>query len=115
MPVGNVAGDSVITGQTAGGAMIVAYTTLAKHPLASVPRIVVDDVPAVVGVPDTMPAVVSVNPDGSAPAVMVNVYGAVPPAPVMVRVYAVPTMPLARVAGDNVTVGHTMTGAITIV
>ena len=57
---------------------------MAKQPLASVTRIVTLEGPAVVGVPEMTPAVDSDRPGGSAPAVTVNVYGAVPPLAVSV-------------------------------
>ena len=56
----------------------------AKHPRASVPRMVNVEGPAVVGVPEITPAEVSVRPAGSVPAVTLKVYGAVPPLPVIV-------------------------------
>ena len=88
MPFGSVAGDSVIAGQPGGGggaaAITIANASVATHPLASVPRIVNVDVPAVVGVPASTPAAVSVRPAGSAPAVTPKLYGAVPPLPTIV-------------------------------
>ncbi len=50
-------------------------------------------VPDVEGVPLMVPAVASVSPAGSAPAVMVHVYPPVPPAAVSVCWYATPATP----------------------
>jgi hypothetical protein len=53
-----------------------------------------DAVAAVVGVPEITPVLVfSVSPAGSDPAVMLHVYGAVPPTAPSMNEYAVPTMP----------------------
>src|SRR5476649_1127252 len=53
VPLGNVAGKSVMVGHTGGtggaAAMTIVYATYWKHPFASVPRIVTGDDPAVVG------------------------------------------------------------------
>src|SRR5688500_3458438 len=79
----------------------------AKHPFASVPRIVKVEVPAVVGVPANWPPAVSVTPAGSAPAVTPKLYGPVPPLPTIVWLYPIPTVPLGNVGGDSVIVGQT--------
>src|SRR5688572_14048455 len=83
------------------------YTTSAKQPLASVPRMVTTDVPTVVGVPDRRPEDVNVRPAGSVPFVTAKVYGSVPPLPVIVWLYATATVPLGSVAGDSVIAGQT--------
>jgi hypothetical protein len=50
--------------------------------------------PAVVAVPEIVPLVVaSVRPAGNAPALMLQLYGVVPPLACNVVVYAVPTVP----------------------
>ena len=55
------------------------------QPFVSVAVTVKVNVPAVVGVPEMRPPLVSGdNPVGSAPAVTLNVYGPVPPLAVMV-------------------------------
>jgi hypothetical protein len=54
-------------------------------------------VPAVVGVPLTTQPVPSVKPDGKAPDVIVQEYGAVPPLTPTVAEYGVPTCPPGRV------------------
>lgn len=69
MPLGSTTGESVITGHTATGATTSVYTIDAGQPLASVAVMVTGDDPAVVGVPDSTPADVNVNPVGSVPAV----------------------------------------------
>ena len=48
--------------------MVMVYGIVAKHPLASVPRTAKALSAAVVGVPLTTPAAVSVSPVGKAPA-----------------------------------------------
>ena len=54
-------------------------------------------VPAAVGVPLTVqPFAPSVNPAGSVPPVIVQLYGAVPPLAPIVPVYGVPTVPSGR-------------------
>jgi hypothetical protein len=66
-------------------------------------------VPAAVGVPDNVPAEVSVRPLGNAPALFVNVYGLAPPLAVIVWLYTVPVVPLGNVLGESAIVGHTTT------
>jgi hypothetical protein len=56
--------------------------------------------PALVGVPLITPELDSVRPAGKAPDVIVQLYGAVPPAANKVSEYAVPAMPVER--GDVV-------------
>ena len=119
VPLGNVAGSSVIAGHTGGGigaaAITSASTIVCAQPFASMPRIVKVDAPAVVGVPASTPADVSVSPAGSAPTVTPKLERAVPPLPVIVCVNATPTVPLDNVAGNNVIVGHTGGGKLAVV
>ena len=83
------------------------YERSNEHPAESVARMVNVGEPPVVGVPDNTPvAAFSVKPAGNAPVETANVYGPVPPPPVSVCVYAVPTTPFASVAGVSVIVGH---------
>ena len=57
------------------------------------------NVPLVEGVPEMIPVVaVRVSPAGSVPAVIDHVYAGVPPVAVMGLAYAVPAVPLGRVA-----------------
>jgi hypothetical protein len=49
--------------------------------------------PDAVGVPEIVPAEDSVRPPGKAPALMLQLYGVVPPLAASVVVYAVPTCP----------------------
>src|SRR5262245_6178399 len=74
----------------------VTATVNAADPVQSsvaVARTVNVDEPASVGVPETMPSLLSVRPPGSAPVRMLNAYGAVPPLAVSVCEYGVPTTP----------------------
>ena len=67
------------------GLMTRVYSRKPVQPFWSVAVTVNVNVPAVVGVPAiTPPAVIGDSPVGSAPEVMVNVYGAAPPLAVMV-------------------------------
>ena len=49
--------------------------------------------PDAVGVPEIVPADDNVSPPGKAPALMLQLYGVVPPLAASVVVYAVPTCP----------------------
>ena len=65
--------------------MTIVYACTPVQPFASVAVTVNVNVPAVVGVPEMRPLpVLSDSPVGSAPAVMLYVYGPVPPLAVMV-------------------------------
>ena len=64
--------------------MITVNEAAPAQPSAPVARTVRVNVPAVVGVPETTPAVLSARPSGSAPALIVNWYGGVPPVAVSV-------------------------------
>jgi hypothetical protein len=66
----------------------------------SVTFVVKVKVPEAVGVPESMPPAESVKPAGSAPELMLQVYGVVPPDAASVVEYAVPTWP----AGTEVVV-----------
>ncbi len=72
-------------------------------------RVNVED-PAAAGVPETAPVLLfNASPPGSVPAVIVHVYGAVPPLAPTVVLYAVPAAPL----GSDVVV--IATGAATAI
>jgi hypothetical protein len=73
----------------------------------SVTFIVIDAVPAVVGVPEMTPLVLRVNPAGKVPETIVQVYGAVPPLAVSVWEYAAPTVPPVNVLVVILIVGLT--------
>jgi len=86
VPCGRGGGDRVTGGQT-GLLMTLVYACKPVQPLESVAVTVKVNVPAVVGVPDITPVPVLNNiPLGSDPAVMLNIYGAVPPVAVTVLV-----------------------------
>jgi len=76
------------------------------QPLLSVAVIVNDELPWVVGVPESTPESESDNPAGSVPDVTANVTGAVPPVAVTVWLYADPTVP--ELSADSVIAGHPM-------
>jgi hypothetical protein len=61
--------------------------------------------PAAVGVPESAPLLLKVTPAGSAPLVMANVYGDVPPLAVIVCAYAAATVPPATLVCVMATVG----------
>ncbi len=63
--------------------------------------------PVVVGVPDSTPAGLNVNPAGSTPLVTANVNGAVPALGLKVRLYGFPTEPSGIAAGCTAIAGHT--------
>src|SRR4051794_15100230 len=91
-------------------AIVTVYKRLPVQPAASVAVMVNVNVPAVVGVPVIAPEPpLRTSPVGSAPLEMVNVYGAVPPEPETVWLYAVPTLPFGSVAGLTVMMGHAST------
>ncbi len=66
VPLGIVAGEMTTTGHPEA-LMTMVYVIWAKHPFASVARIVIVEVPTVVGVPDRTPPAVSVSPAGRVP------------------------------------------------
>ena len=101
MPLGNVAGESVIAGQ-----ITIVYDLFSGQPFASVAVTVKLNVPAAVGVPVRFPSVASERPVGSEPEVTAYEYGAVPPLAEIVWLYAVPVFPPGRLVGANVIVGH---------
>src|SRR3954451_3365252 len=79
------------------------YARLPVLPEPAVALIVKLEVPAVVGIPEIRPVEpLSVNPAGSAPESTVKVYPPVPPLAVIVWLYAVPIIPLGRLAGLTV-------------
>ncbi len=63
-------------------------------PTLSVSKIVKENDPAADGVPEITPFVAIDSPVGRLPADFVQVYGATPPNPDKVSVYAIPTSPL---------------------
>ena len=63
------------------------------------------NVPASVGVPASVPELVSVSPAGRVPAESANEYGATPPLADNAWVYTVPAVEAGSVAGVNVNVG----------
>ena len=74
--------------------------------MASVAVMVRFAVPLAVGVPLIAPvAVLRLRPGARLPAVMAKLYGAVPPAALMVAEYGVPVVPLPSDAGVRVKVG----------
>jgi len=75
VPFGSVAGASEIAAQS----IVIEYASVPVHPFASVACAVKFDVPGVVAEPLIAPLVASAKPAGSAPAIFVNEYGAVPP------------------------------------
>src|SRR3954452_20116746 len=91
-------------------AIVTVYRRLPAQPVASVAVMVKLNVPAVVGVPVMAPELpLRISPVGSAPLEMVNVYGAVPPDPETVWLYAGPTLPFGSDAGLTVMMGHAST------
>src|SRR4051794_8742307 len=91
-------------------AIVTVYKRLPVQPAASVAVMVNVNVPAVVGVPVIAPEPpLRTSPVGSAPLEMVNVYGAVPPEPETVWLYAVPKLPFGSVAGLTVMMGQAST------
>ena len=68
-------------------------------PLLSVAFTVKLEVAAAVGVPDSIPAELSVRPAGKLPVVIVNEYEPLPPVAVIVWLYEMPTVPLASEGG----------------
>ena len=58
-------------------------------------------VPAVAGVPDSVPFGLSVNPAGNPPEVMAKVYGVWPPVAVTGWLYPLPTTAVGRVSGGR--------------
>jgi hypothetical protein len=90
------AGSDVVVIDNGGGAAITMLKfAVAVTLLLSVSCTVKSEVPAALGVPLITPVPdASDNPAGSEPDVIAHVYGAIPPAPVSVAEYAVPTVPL---------------------
>jgi hypothetical protein len=87
-----------------GGASVtvIEYPRAPKQPRASVAVTVKEKTPLCVGVPESAPvAEESVNPGGSAPPVTVKAEGPTPPLDENVALYAVPTDPAGRVAGES--------------
>jgi len=84
VPGGRTVGKSVMVGQAAG-LMTKVYCCKPVQPFWSVAVTVKVNVPVAVGVPEIRPLlVIGDSPVGSDPAVMVNVYGPVPPLAVIV-------------------------------
>ena len=104
VPCGSVAGANVIVAQS----IVSEYASVPVQPLASVACAVKLDVPGVVGVPLIAPLVPSDNPAGSAPAIFVNEYGAVPPLAETVAKYAAPVVPCGSVVGATVIVAQSI-------
>ncbi len=92
-------------GQT-GALITLVYACNPVQPLASVAVIVDVNMPAVVGVPEMVPLMVSDIPGASSPAVMLKVYGACPPLAVMILLYATPSVPFGRGGGERVMGGQ---------
>ena len=80
MPHSESVGTSNETGRIV---IVIVYACNPVQPLASVAVTVKVNVPAVVGVPEIMPLLVSDIPGASSPAVMLKVYGTCPPLAVM--------------------------------
>jgi hypothetical protein len=75
--------------------MLSAFVAVCFGLLESVTCTVKAKVPAAVGVPEIAPALLSVRPAGSAPALIDHAYGVAPPAARIVAEYDVPTRALA--------------------
>ena len=63
-------------------------------------------VPKAVGVPERVPAEESVKPAGKAPVRRLKLYGAMPPLPVKVWLYGVPSEPFGSIEGAMPIVGQ---------
>lgn len=104
MPFGSEVGVIEIVGQT----MVSEYDLLAVQPALSVTRTLKLAVPAAVGVPEITPPAERVNPAGNVPSDSDQVYGDMPPLAVSVWLYAVPTVPFGRNAGEIEIEGQTI-------
>jgi len=80
------------------GAITTCNGSVVLWEAASVTFAVNPNVPAAVGVPDNTPALDSVSPPGSVPALTDHMYEPVPPVAASDAEYAVPTCPPAKVA-----------------
>src|SRR5687768_11950811 len=96
-----------------GTAVMIATVNVrsAKHPFASVTRMVNVELPTVVGVPDNTPVGESVTPAGRTPVVTPKTYGGLPPLATSVWLMRTPTVALGSDAGSSVIGGHVGGGA----
>src|SRR5205085_7661289 len=82
------------------------YACVPKQPFVSVALIVMLVLLASVGIPESTPALVSVSPVGSVPALTVKVGVPAPPVAVRVWLYEAPTTPEGNVVGVIEMVGQ---------
>jgi hypothetical protein len=104
VPPGRLDGDKAVPVQLT----VTEYCWLPVQLYVSVACTVKVNVPDKVGVPDSTPAVLSVRPFGNVPALLLNVYGLLPPLALTVSVYATPTVPPDRLLGETVMLGQPM-------
>ena len=93
-PFGSEDEEIASTGTTT---MLRAFVAVSAGTLESVALTVKLDVPAVVGVPVMLPLAANANPAGSAPAVIDQVIGAVPPVDCSAALYVELTIPFGSV------------------